>query len=91
MREIVNGIFYILRTGGAWRFLPHDFPPRQTVYHYFRSWRRDGTWRVMHDALREQTRVAAGRDESPSAAVLDSQSVKTTEKGGPAAMMQVRR
>ena len=91
MREIVNGIFYVVRTGSAWRYLPHDFPPRQTVYHYFRAWRVDGTWQKMHDSLRTQTRVASGREESPSVAVLDSQSVKTTEKGGLAAMTLARR
>ncbi len=91
LREIVNGIFYVLRTGCAWRYLPHEFPRRQTVYHYFRAWRLDGTWQKVHDSLRTQTRVAVGREESPSAAVLDSQSVKTTEKGGLAATMQARR
>ena len=91
VREIVNGIFYVLRTGCAWRYLPHEFPRRQTVYHYFRAWRLDGTWQRVNDTLRSQTRLAAGRQESPSAAVLDSQSTKTTEKGGLGAMMPARR
>ena len=81
-REIVNAILYLLRTGCAWRLLPHDFPHWKTVYTYFRLWRVQGLWEQIHDRLREQTRKAAGRPRSPSAAILDSQSVKTTEKGG---------
>ena len=81
-REIVDGILYVLRSGCTWRLLPHDFPPWQTVYHYWRLWRRDGTWERVHTHLREQARRRAGREVSPSAAILDSQSVKTTEKGG---------
>ena len=84
-REILNGIFYVLRSGCAWRMLPHDFPPWQSVYHYFRGWQHDGTWRVIHDLLRGDMRVAEGRHRQPSAEVIDSQSVKTTEKGGSAA------
>lgn len=82
-REIVNGIRYVLRTGCAWRLLPHDLPPWPLVYHYFRTWGRDGTWERIHDALRRRVREAAGRAPEPSAAVLDSQSVKVTEQGGP--------
>ena len=82
MREVLNGILYLLRSGCAWRMLPHDLPPWKTVYHYFRSWCKDGSWQGIHDTLRRQVRVQAGRDEEPSAAILDSQSVKTTEKGG---------
>ena len=85
MREVVNAILYVLRNGVVWRALPHDFPPWKTAYHYFRAWRKDGTWEHIHDALREQVRAKGGRAASPSAAILDSQSVKTTEKGGRAA------
>ena len=84
-REIVNAVLYVVRNGCSWRALPHDFPKWQTVYHYFRLWRDDGTWQQLHDTLREQVRTAAGRDVRPSAAILDAQSVKTAEKGGPAA------
>lgn len=82
-REIVNAIFYVVRNGCTWRALPHDFPRWQTVYHYFRLWRDDGSWQHLHDTLRDETRVAAGRDPSPSAAIIDAQSVKTAEKRGP--------
>jgi putative transposase len=91
MREVVDAIVYVLRNGITWRALPHDFPPWKTVYHYFRAWRLDGTWERIHDALRERVRLAAGRASSPSAAILDSQTVKTTEKGGPAATTRGRR
>jgi putative transposase len=79
-REIVNASFYVVREGITWRALPHDFPPWRTVYHYFRVWRDDGSWQAIHDALRDDTRQAAGREPSPSAAIIDAQSVKTVEQ-----------
>lgn len=82
LREIVDAMRYVLRTGCQWRALPHEYPPWQTVYHYFRLWRIDGTWERAHTRLREQVRVRAGRASTPTAAILDSQSVRTTEKGG---------
>ena len=80
---ILNAIFYLVRSGCAWRLLPRDLPPWQTVYHSCRQWRHDGTWEQLHTVLREQVRVQAGRDAQPSAGIVDSQSVKTTSVGGP--------
>ncbi len=91
LRSVVNAIFYILRSGCAWRMLPQDFPPFPTVYMYFKQWRDDGTWERVHDVLRDRIRRLEGRKKSPSAAIVDSQSVKTTEKGGPAATTRARR
>ena len=91
LREVLNGIFYFLKGGGGWRFLPHDLPPWGTVHWYYRAWRRDGTWKRVHDALRSQVREAAGREAQPTAGILDSQSVKTTKKGGRVATMRARR
>jgi putative transposase len=82
LREILDAIFYVVRSGCAWRLLPHDFPPWKTVYHYFRSWRLDRTWERMHTALRKRVRVRLEKDPQPSAAIVDSQSVKTTRLGG---------
>jgi transposase len=75
-RAICAAIFYVVRTGCAWRMLVQDLPPWQTVYGYFRAWRRDGTWQRIHDALRTKVRMAAGRHPQPRAGILDSQSVK---------------
>ena len=78
LRRVVNAIFYLLQAGCQWRMLPRDFPPRSTVYGYFRAWIAAGVWAHLHDVLYRRTRELEGRDESPTAAIIDSQSVKTS-------------
>ena len=90
-REVVNAILYVLRTGCQWRYLPEGFPSWQTVYWYFTRWTDDGTWERVNDQVRREWRVQKGRDAEPSAAIIDSQSAKTTEKGAIVAMTRPRR
>lgn len=82
IRELLDGYWYLLRAGCSWRMLPHDFPPWSTVYSQIRRWRQDGVWERVHERLREELRVAAGRPTEPSAAVLDSQTVKAADRAG---------
>lgn len=82
MRRVVNAILYLLITGAQWRYLPHSYPKWSSVYAYFRQWRKDGTWKRIHDSLSAQVRQAAGRHKHPTAGCLDSQSVKTTSVRG---------
>src|SRR5688572_5005608 len=82
IRQVLNAVFYLARSGCQWDMLPNDLPARSTVNEYFLNWRDDGTWQQIMDALRRSVRVAAGRDPSPSTAAIDSQTVKGTEVGG---------
>lgn len=82
LREVLNGILYLVRTGCQWRLLPKDFPPWSTVHTWYRRWRTDGTWERIHETLRQLVRRQAGRDPSPRTSAADSQSVKTTPQGG---------
>jgi putative transposase len=92
LREILNAIFYVQRTGCQWEMLPHDLPPYTTVYGYFQKWQRKGIWQKIHDQVRHQLRQDLGRDEQSTVAIADSQSVKTTEKKGRStALMVVKR
>ena len=84
MRQVINGILYLNRSGCSWRMLPRDLPPWGTVHYYYRRFRREHVWPSIHDRLREQVRIDAGKEKTPSAAIIDSQSVKTAEKGGAA-------
>jgi transposase len=86
VREVVNGLMYVLSTGCQWRAIPKDLPPKSTVYDYFDLWTYDGTLNRIHHALYEQCREQEQRDTSPTAAIIDSQSVKSAEKGGPASI-----
>lgn len=81
-RELLNAMFYIVKSGCQWRMLPRDFPAWQTVYWYFQRWQKDGTWQRIHDSLRRRVRKSSMRNPEPTVAMIDSQSVKTPEKGG---------
>ena len=91
LREVVNALLYLLCNGCSWRALPHDFPPYTLVWYHFRRWRDNGTLEAIHGVLRAQVRHSVGREEAPSAAILDSQSVKTTEKGGQRVLTRARK
>ena len=90
-RELLNGMRYVLRTGCSWRSIPHDLPEWRSVYYYFSLWKKDGTWQRIHDSLRGDLRERMGRHRQASAGILDSQSVKTTEKGGLRGTMRGRK
>jgi transposase len=90
-REILNAIFYVNKHGCTWRGMPHDLPKWQTVYGYFRLWTKTGVWERINAVLRDAVRVAEGKASAPTAAIIDSQSVKTTEKGESMGMMRAKR
>jgi putative transposase len=92
IRAVCNGIFYHLKTGCQWRMLPRDYPPYSTVYFYYRSWQVDGSWERINQALVRESRIRAGKHPLPSVMAVDSQSVKTSEKGGRSVvLMEARR
>ena len=82
IRNIINGIRYVMRSGCQWRMLPSDFPPWQTVYDYYLRWKRTDKWKDIHDSLVQEVRVANNKNPAPTVCIIDSQSVKTTQKGG---------
>ncbi len=91
VRDVLNAIFYVNRTGCQWNFLPPNFPPWKAVYNQFGRWQKNGTWDKVHNTLRDKLRTTASRNSQQTAAVIDAQSTKTTEKGGLKAMMLVRK
>ena len=91
IRDIINAINYLNRTGCQWRYLPHDFPPWETVYTYFGEWRDEGIWKRINDNLPEDLRECYKKEKEPSAAIIDSQTIKTVEKGGIKDMMAARK
>lgn len=91
IREIINACLYLTRSGCAWRMLPHDLPNWKIAYYYFEAWKRNGTWEYIHDALRADVRIKAGKSPFPSAGIMDAQSVQTTKKGDFVALMPVKR
>jgi putative transposase len=91
VREVINATLYVMRTGCQWRYLPHDFPPYNNVFNAFQRWERNGILEKIHEFTRDRLRKKSGREESPSLGIVDTQSVKTTEKGGSADMTERRK